>query len=302
MYSPHDGRSCIFYPVGLGGISERTRWNIFLIGCGGTGSFVAHALAQLKASNTREGRALGRIVLVDPDVVEARNVGRQNYAFGDIGTPKAQALAWRYNLAFGIDMEWHTAPFASSLLPKRQTSIERIVLIGAVDSGASRREITSVLEKRHDEIVWLDSGNGEARGQVTIGNTLMDEELASSVDPEVNVARYLPYPSHSLPELLEEDPPQTASCAAAVENQEQGLYVNRFMAGIVGEYIRRLISGDLGVFQTWVELSALEMTSIPVSPYHIERLSRFDDMATPVQAEASREGQDRKQLSRDRAR
>jgi len=49
--------------------------------------------------------------------------------------------------------------------------------------------------------------------------------------------------------------------------------MNRFMAGIVGEYLRRLISGELTVFQTWVDLSSLEMSSVPVNQYHIERLS-----------------------------
>ncbi len=289
MFSPGDKRSCIFYPTGVGGISERTRWNVFLVGCGGTGSFIAHTLAQLKASNTREGRALGRIVLIDPDVVEERNVGRQNYAFADIGTPKSQSLAWRYNLAFGIDMEWHTVPFAISLLPKRQTSIERIVLIGAVDSGSSRKEIADALHGRKDEIVWLDSGNGETRGQVAIGNTFVSEELLSSVDSEVNIARYLPYPSLSLPELLEEDPEPTPSCAEAVENQEQGLYVNRFMAGIVGEYLRRLISGELTVFQTWVDLSRLEMASVPVNPYHISRLSHLGEESRRHSVETAQE-------------
>jgi PRTRC genetic system ThiF family protein len=289
MFSPDDERSCIFYPTGLGGISERTRWNVLVTGCGGTGSFIAHTLAQLKASNTREGSALGRIVLIDPDVVEERNVGRQNFAFADVGTPKSQALAWRYNLAFGIDMEWHTVPFAASLLPKRQTSIERIVLIGAVDSGSSRREIAGALHARKDEIVWLDSGNGETRGQVAIGNTFVGEELFSSVDPGVNVARYLPYPSLSLPELLEEDPEPTPSCAEAVENQEQGLYVNRFMAGIVGEYLRRLISGELAVFQTWVDLSSLEMASVPVNQYHISRLSRLQEHSKSASIKVGKE-------------
>jgi hypothetical protein len=74
---------------------------------------------------------------------------------------------------------------------------------------------------------------------------------------------------------LEEDPEPTPSCAEAVENQEQGLYVNRFMAGIVGEYLRRLISGELAAFQTWVDLSRLEMASVPVNPYHVSRLSHL---------------------------
>ena len=51
--------------------------------------------------------------------------------------------------------------------------------------------------------------------------------------------------------------------------------MNRFIAGIVGEYLRRLISGELTVFQTRVDLSRLEMASVPVNQYHISRQSQF---------------------------
>lgn len=117
----------------------------------------------------------------------------------------------------------------------------------------------------------------------------MGEELFSSVDSEVNVARYLPYPSLSLTELLEEDLEPTHSCAETVENQEQGLYVNRFMASIAGEYLRRLILGELAVFQTWVDLSSLEMSSVPVNPYHIERLSHLQGYSKSGSIEVGQE-------------
>ena len=118
-------------------------------------------------------------------------------------------------------------------------------------------------------------GSAELHGQGAIGNTFVGEELFSRADSGVNVARYLPYPSHSLTELLEEDPKPTPSCTEAVENQEQGLYVNRFKSGVIGEYLRRLISGELAIFQTWVDLSSPEMASVPVNQYHISRLSRL---------------------------
>ena len=51
--------------------------------------------------------------------------------------------------------------------------------------------------------------------------------------------------------------------------------MNRFMASIAGEYLRRLILGELAVFQTWVDLSRLEMASVPVNQYHISRLSHL---------------------------
>jgi PRTRC genetic system ThiF family protein len=266
-------RTVAFYPAGRLGISENTRWNIYLVGCGGTGSYIAHALAQLKASQPPGGGAVGRVILVDPDWVEERNIGRQNFAPGDIGHPKVQALAFRYNLAFGLDFEWVIEPFRPGLLPKETSSLSRLLVVGAVDTGEARRTIATALKERHDDVVWLDAGNGLDRGQVVIGNAFRRAMLSHSVDPEINIARYLPYPSLALPELLQSDPRPEPSCAEAAQVDLQGLFVNLFMAGIVGEYLHRLLRGELTVSQTWIHLRPMEMVSVPMNQHNIDRYS-----------------------------
>ena len=56
---------------------------IALVGCGGTGGFLADALGRLLL-----GRA-ARLVLVDPDVVEPHNVARQAFLCGIWDSVKA---------------------------------------------------------------------------------------------------------------------------------------------------------------------------------------------------------------------
>ena len=62
---------------------------ITVVGCGGTGGFVAEGLCRLF-----QGRE-ANIVLVDHDRVEPHNLLRQNFLQGDVGKFKSQALADR---------------------------------------------------------------------------------------------------------------------------------------------------------------------------------------------------------------
>lgn len=55
-----------------------------IIGCGANGSRVAYSLVR---------SGIGELLLVDRDIVGIENLGTQNYYSGDIGTPKAVALA-----------------------------------------------------------------------------------------------------------------------------------------------------------------------------------------------------------------
>ncbi len=60
------------------------RGRVGIAGCGGLGSTVAVALAR---------SGVGRLVLVDFDVVEPSNLNRQQYYLDQIGLPKVDALA-----------------------------------------------------------------------------------------------------------------------------------------------------------------------------------------------------------------
>jgi sulfur carrier protein ThiS adenylyltransferase len=60
------------------------RGQVGVAGCGGLGSTVAVALAR---------SGVGRLVLVDFDVVEPSNLNRQQYFVDQIGLPKVEALA-----------------------------------------------------------------------------------------------------------------------------------------------------------------------------------------------------------------
>jgi len=60
------------------------RGQVGIAGCGGLGSTVAVALAR---------SGVGRLVLVDFDVVEPSNLNRQQYFIEQIGLPKVEALA-----------------------------------------------------------------------------------------------------------------------------------------------------------------------------------------------------------------
>ena len=68
---------------------------ITVVGCGGTGGFVAESLCRLF-----QGREV-TIVLVDHDRVEPHNLLRQNFFAEDVGRFKSQALAERLTRAYG---------------------------------------------------------------------------------------------------------------------------------------------------------------------------------------------------------
>lgn len=63
------------------GLADRT---ILIVGCGSVGSYAAEQLAR---------SGVGRLVLVDPDRVEASNLSRAMFLVVDIGRTKVEALA-----------------------------------------------------------------------------------------------------------------------------------------------------------------------------------------------------------------
>ena len=78
---------------------------ITVVGCGGTGGFVAEGLCRLF-----QGRE-ATIALVDHDRVEPHNLLRQNFYAEDVGKFKSQALADRLARAYGRPIGYSVYPF-----------------------------------------------------------------------------------------------------------------------------------------------------------------------------------------------
>jgi PRTRC genetic system ThiF family protein len=246
-----------------------------LVGCGGTGSHLALVLAKLAAHCRAAGGPVVRLVMIDGDVVEDGNVGRQLFAASEVGRNKAQALAGRFNAVFGLTIEAIPRMADADLLRRLLVdSRERhILLLGAVDGAAGRWAIHEALESdrgwaagRRRRVVWLDAGNTEHGGQVLVGAATTLAGLKEAIVLN-GLCRALPAPSLVAPELLESGPARhRLACAAAVADNRQALLVNQMMATIAGQYaVQLVLQRRISSFVTEVDLTTLSMRSTPIT-------------------------------------
>ena len=85
--------------------------SIHLIGCGGSGSWLAPHLARIAKLLDEVHHLSVKLIFWDPDLVEEKNIYRQNFCEAEIGVNKAQTLARRYGHAWGMEVIAVTAPF-----------------------------------------------------------------------------------------------------------------------------------------------------------------------------------------------
>lgn len=161
---------------------SRTRpVKIVQLGAGGTGGHIAPHLYRLLYSLDRPVR----YIICDGDVVEQKNLVRQNFTPADLGENKAQVLAERYSSVFGMETEY-VPDFVEDedrlkdlLIPMRfrqrrpnsyreEIVEEMVILLGAVDNNKSRQLCHRVFTQAK-ELIYIDSGNGEYTGQVVCG-------------------------------------------------------------------------------------------------------------------------------------
>ena len=244
--------------------------NMMLIGCGGTGSALAPSLARIAFHGRRKGFHF-HIIFVDPDVVEEKNVGRQRFTPGaEIGLPKANCLATRLNLAFGLDITAIAAPFSAELLtyfpdiPRYHTA--RTLLIGAVDNNAARQTIHNALTHHQGRLWALDCGNARYNGHIAIGN--LSDLSKLSLDERIGLVNGIPSPYLQEPLLLQADPEpeQPTSCAELAQAEEQSIMVNEMVAAIAGGYVDQFaLQGQLSWLRTAFTLLPPTVTTVPLT-------------------------------------
>ena len=250
---------------------EFTKLKIYLIGAGGTGSFAAMNLARVAFELRRIGKQV-EMTVIDSDIVESGNIPRSNFCAAEIGRFKAQTLAERITLAWGLEVAYSNESFCyeNHIKPNRNGYKELTVLVGCVDNHLARREIHRSLEEANKynshnapECWWIDGGNGKFSGQVLIGSE-MKREKAENHFSTSTICKKLPAPSVIHPELLENQetplPRETderMSCAERIMRGEQSLNINQRVAVEIGEMLTGLVlTNSLRRFATYFDLES----------------------------------------------
>ncbi|MCP9496557.1 MAG: ThiF family adenylyltransferase [Pyrinomonadaceae bacterium MAG19_C2-C3] len=89
--------------------------DFFLVGAGGTGGWVAPQIFRLARALNDAGRNT-QVIIIDHDRVEAKNVGRSNFAYAEIGRYKAQTLAERFGATWGVRAGFVIERFDASVI------------------------------------------------------------------------------------------------------------------------------------------------------------------------------------------
>ena len=251
---------------------------LLMVGLGGTGSFLARHVACLALLLREAGKEVS-LVLIDPDIVEAKNLPRQNFCPADIGHYKAEALASRYSRDLGLEITVCPLPFSPNMVPWEWDTLT--VVIGCVDSASARLAMNQALEGNDRYLrdknalprTWhLDAGNGKDYGQVLLGCTSNYESLASAFTRgAISCCSLLPSPLLQEPKLREPKPEelneQALSCADLLIANAQAMTINPAMAIEAADYLYRLlITGDLKRFATYRDLPAGTTRSSYTSP------------------------------------
>ena len=147
---------------------------VVVVGAGGTGARVVPPIAQML-------RRQDRLVIIDHDIVEDRNLARQHFSERDIGQPKALVLAQRYRRPNLIPTALVTKLTQENIVSTFQ-GIEydgprnSLVVVGCVDNNVARGVINtafqstatgpSLISTRCPSVASIDVGNERRGGQV----------------------------------------------------------------------------------------------------------------------------------------
>lgn len=235
---------------------------VTVVGCGGTGGFAAEGICRLLPEQAR-------LVLVDHDRVEERNLTRQCFIRENLGEFKSEVLARRLSHKFNRLVGYVTLPVAMA-----DISFPGLI-IGCVDNGLARRDIAEKVRSHLNPYYgfnswWVDAGNGDNYGQVLIGNS----DTVSTFSPEGpsgDIYHRLPLPTLQRPDLLNQVP-RARDCADIAE--EQGPTINLIMAAIVVEVVNRLIMGTCPWIQLYLDIKEGTLVPVPATSGSINSIMR----------------------------
>lgn len=255
-----------------------------VVGAGGTGSYVIPAIARLMFELTQAQNKPVEMLIVDPDVVESGNIPRSNFCSAEIGSFKAQSLAKRITLAWGLECHYANELFDGERHLNAPSSDYRSlkVIVGCVDNHQARRDIHLAITKNlryspsdAPDLWWIDGGNGRSSGQVLVGSNT--KKIKPTLHfPGTSICRSLPAPSLVHPDLLDAEKkvksadPERLSCPDRIRLGEQSLNINQRVAVEMAEMLTEMfLTRSLRRFASYFDLESGTSRSLYCTPEQV---------------------------------
>lgn len=169
-------------------MSQEQGLNFCIVGCGGVGSRLAPELSKQYPKS--------RILFIDGDAFEEKNLDRQMFPPEFLGTNKAEAMAKMYGGEAITDMLYDTTPVPDWV----------DIMFVAVDNNAARRAALSIAD--NSDIACIVCANEEVEAQSYWYDKTM---RGSQMDPR---SRY--------PNLQEDAARAHTDCVAAALSSDEG--------------------------------------------------------------------------------
>lgn len=215
-------------------ITKSKPYVLFVLGAGGTGSWLCAFLEKFSLFNN--------VVIIDGDIVEPKNVLRQNFKRSDVAQQKAVAVAKEHLMSYVHTYITDTSLLHDLLTEFPEDSIPMIV--GCLDNNASRK-IAHDFVNEVENAVWIDSGNAERHGQVYVTikeNGQILEAFPSPIDIEPNFQNF----------EGDERRPDQISCAEHSESAPQNVAANVTAATTTFNIINLFLNGGIVLTNKYV--------------------------------------------------
>lgn len=221
----------------------KDKLNIHVIGAGGTGGYAIEYLARLFTESKHTIHAH------DGDIVEYKNLKRQNFTKEDVDKNKATAIVERLNkdLLHAPKLVAHESYLGSSeefladILEDYDEESESLIIVLAVDNIATRKlvnETLSLLQEAGIFAIAIDSGNHDQGGQVVLyANDVINyiHIVMNARIPVTLKSMLQTYPE--LDKMVDENPAHRTTCEDHAESVPQAMMCNVRNADIIASII-----------------------------------------------------------------
>lgn len=205
--------------------------SIIVVGCGGTGSHYIKELGRLLYGMGAKEKV--KLILVDGDYVEEKNLVRQAFLPQDIGYNKAQVMAEILSQAYGITAEYYDKYIDTPAdLEQLVDKDEVVLLIGCVDNHQCRQSMHRFYQSRQ-HCIYMDSANEYSVGEVVIGSKI------GGIEMYADRCEYFP-------EILEVQEPKRSeeSCEVLNVSAPQHMLTNQLAAWILLVNTAKFLQGE----------------------------------------------------------